>query len=91
MDFPFQQENIDGKIRRTFSPDVDVDELKWHQDLTDRKITVIQHGEWEFQMEDDLPNGNFRWKMICQSNCQMPNKFIFRNLFGTELLKVQEH
>ncbi len=55
MDFPFQQENINGKIVRTFSPDVDVDELKWHQDTTDRKVTVIQHGEWEFQMEDDLP------------------------------------
>jgi hypothetical protein len=27
MDFPFQQEIIDNKIRRTFSPDVDLDEL----------------------------------------------------------------
>ena len=50
MDFPFQQENIDGKIIRTFSPDVDDDELKWHQDLNDRKITVIEGGGWSFQM-----------------------------------------
>ena len=56
MDFPFQQEIIDNKIRRTFSPDVDLDELKWHQDLKDRKVTVIQDGGWSFQLEDSLPN-----------------------------------
>ena len=55
MDFPFQQEIIDNKIRRTFSPDVDLDELKWHQDLKDRKVTVIEDGGWSFQMENSLP------------------------------------
>ena len=55
MDFPFQQEIIDGKITRTFSPDVDSDELKWHQDLKDRKVTVIEDGGWSFQMENSLP------------------------------------
>jgi hypothetical protein len=55
MDFPFEQDIFDGKITRTFSPDVDSDELKWHQDLKDRKITVIEDGGWLFQMEDSLP------------------------------------
>ena len=55
MDFPFQQEIFDDKIIRTFSPDVDSDELKWHQDLKDRKVTVIQDGGWSFQMENSLP------------------------------------
>ena len=55
MDFPFQQENIDGKIIRTFSPDVDVDELKWHQDLRDRKVSIVEDGGWSFQMENFLP------------------------------------
>ena len=56
MDFPFQQEFINGKIRRTFSPDVDSEELKWHQDLRDRKVTIIESGGWQFQMDDSVPN-----------------------------------
>ena len=55
MDFPFQQEIFDDKIIRTFSPDVDSDELKWHQDLKDRKVTVIEDGGWSFQIENSLP------------------------------------
>ena len=56
MDFPFQQEILEGKIVRTFTTDVDVEELKWHQDLRDRKVRIIEDGGWSFQMEDDLPN-----------------------------------
>ena len=56
MEFPFQQQNIEGKIRRTFLPDVEEEELKWHQDLKDRKVTIIEDGGWQFQMEDKLPN-----------------------------------
>jgi hypothetical protein len=56
MNFPFHQEIIDGKIKRIFSPDVDSEELKWHQDLKDRKVTIIEDGGWKFQMEDSLPN-----------------------------------
>jgi hypothetical protein len=59
MDFPFLQESIDGRIIRTFLPEVESNELKWHQDLNDRKITVIESGGWSFQMEDDLPNKLF--------------------------------
>lgn len=56
MDFPFQQIEVDNKKIRTFSPDVDDYELKWHQDLTDRKVTIIESGGWSLQMEDKLPN-----------------------------------
>lgn len=56
MDFPFEQEIISGKIRRTFAPDVDSEELKWHQDLKDRKVTVVESGGWEFQMDNSMPN-----------------------------------
>lgn len=55
MDYPFEQEIINGKIKRTFSPDVESEELKWHQDLKDRKVTIIEDGGWSFQMEDSLP------------------------------------
>lgn len=74
MNYPFQQEIIDNKIRRKFSPETDSDELKWHQDLKDRKVTILKDGGWQFQMED-----------CCQTNYRLPNKFLFRNLFGTGL------
>ena len=35
--------------------EVDDDELKWHQDLKDRKVTVIEDGGWSFQIENSLP------------------------------------
>ena len=56
MEFPFQQQNIQGKLIRTFFPDTEEEELKWHQDLKDRKVTIIEDGGWQFQMEDSLPN-----------------------------------
>jgi hypothetical protein len=56
MDFPFNQIEKEGKLIRTFSPDVDSEELKWHQDLKDRKVTIIECGGCSFQMENELPN-----------------------------------
>ena len=56
MNLPFNQVEKEGKLIRTFSVDVDSDELKWHQDLKDRKVTVIESGNWQFQIDDKLPN-----------------------------------
>jgi hypothetical protein len=56
MEYPFEQIEKEGKLIRTFTPDVDSDELKWHQDLMDRKVTIIESGGWSFQMDDGLPN-----------------------------------
>jgi hypothetical protein len=53
---PYTQQINDGKILRTFTPDVESNELKWHQDLKDRKVTILEDGGWSFQMEDKLPN-----------------------------------
>lgn len=55
MDFPFEQKVKEGVIYRTFKPDVESEELKWHQDLNDRKVTIIENGGWQFQMENGLP------------------------------------
>jgi hypothetical protein len=88
MDYPFQQENINDKIRRTFSPDVDSDELKWHQDLNDRKVTVIEDGGWSFQIEDDLPN-----KLSVAEQIYIP-KFVWHRVIkgeGTLVVEIQEY
>ena len=42
--YPFEQETKDNKLIRTFSPEVDSDELVWHQDLRDRVVTIIESG-----------------------------------------------
>jgi len=55
MDYPFEQYIKEGKMVRVFTPDVPADELKWHQDLKDRKVTVVEDGGWSFQMENELP------------------------------------
>jgi hypothetical protein len=55
MDYPFEQIVKDNKIIRTFTPDIENDELKWHQDLNDRKVIVIEGGGWKFQMDESLP------------------------------------
>ena len=55
MEFPFTQETFDGKILRTFSSEVNEDELKWHFDLKDRKIQIIKGDNWELQMDNELP------------------------------------
>ena len=56
MEHPFEQIEKGGKLFRTFYPDVEDEELKWHQDLKDRVVTIIESGGWKFQMEDELPN-----------------------------------
>ena len=55
MEFPFEQIEKEGKLVRTFSTDVDLEELKWHQDLKDREVTVVEGTGWLFQMENELP------------------------------------
>lgn len=52
---PYQEEVVDNKIIRTFLPDVESEELKWHQDLKDRNVRIIKSTGWFFQMEDQLP------------------------------------
>ena len=55
MNFPFTQEQFDGKIVRTFSSDVDSDELKWHYDLNDRIVNVVGGDNWLLQFDNQLP------------------------------------
>lgn len=55
MSLPFEQYIKSDKMVRVFTPDVPADELKWHQDLRDRVVTVVEGGGWEFQIENELP------------------------------------
>lgn len=52
---PFKQVIKNGYKYRTFNENVGNDELKWHRDETDRKVTIIESNNWSFQMDDELP------------------------------------
>lgn len=40
---------------RTFSKDLNSDELIWHRDRKDRKVKVLSGEGWEFQLDNTLP------------------------------------
>lgn len=50
--FPFVQ--ADGN-KRIFSSECNEEDLIWHRDREDRKITVLSAGGWLFQFENQLP------------------------------------
>lgn len=52
---PFKEELQDGYKIRTFSEDVDSEELKWHQDQKDRIVKVVESQNWFFQKDNELP------------------------------------
>lgn len=45
----------DVGIVRIFSSEVDVEELVWHRDKENRKITVLEGEGWQFQFNGSLP------------------------------------
>lgn len=53
---PFKESWISDKISlRTFSPDIMDEELKWHVDMEDRIVEVLNENDWEFQFDNQLP------------------------------------
>jgi hypothetical protein len=84
MDLPFQQYIKEGKMVRVFTPEVDSDELKWHQDLKDRKVTVIEDGGWSFQMENFLPH-----KLQIATQIEIPKLLWHRVIKGEGKLVVE--
>jgi hypothetical protein len=58
MDFPFEQIISDGNLVRTFQENVDDEELKWHFDLKDRWVTIL----------DKLFIPKFAWHRVIKGN-----------------------
>ena len=81
---PYTQKIKEGKIYRTFSPDVDEDEMKWHQDLKDRKVTILEAGGWSFQMDNSMPN-----KLLNAEQLWIPKLVWHRAIKGTGELKIE--
>jgi quercetin dioxygenase-like cupin family protein len=48
-------ETTNTYIIREFNENIDPIELKWHRDLEDRTITVLEGNGWYFQRDNELP------------------------------------
>ena len=81
---PKEQIEVDNKKIRTFSPNVEEEELKWHQDLSDRNVTIIEDGGWSFQMENELPV-----KVSRASHIHIPKFVWHRVIKGPDQLVVE--
>ena len=84
MELPFTQENHEGYLIRTFSKDVETAELKWHFDLENRKITILEGEDWEFQMDNGLPK-----KLSVGDTHLIPKGIYHRIKRGSTDLKVK--
>lgn len=52
---PYTQTQEGNKIHRRFPHNVEDDELKWHTDAADRRVTIIESNGWKLQMDNMLP------------------------------------
>jgi len=52
---PFQEETKEGYFIRTFTSEVNPEDLKWHIDEEDRIIEPIEKTDWLFQFDNQLP------------------------------------
>lgn len=55
MNFPFK-EIVEGDYNiRTFSQEVESEELMWHRDNEDRVVESVGNTDWMIQLDDKLP------------------------------------
>ena len=69
-------------IVRTFSQDIDEDELVWHRDKKDREVTVLQETDWKFQFDNELPQ-------LLKDVIFIPKNTYHRVIKGTGELNLQ--
>lgn len=82
QDRPYTETYSDGWYERTFSGDVDNEELKWHRDREDRIIEPIGKTDWMFQRDSELP-------MRIEGQIHIPKGQWHRAIKGTGDLKIK--
>lgn len=55
MELPFSEKINNGFHIRTFSSDLNENELKWHFDEEDRIVICENDTDWLFQYDNELP------------------------------------
>ena len=52
---PYTDIEEKGHIVRTFSSDLDSEDLLWHRDQEDRWIEPVEDSDWKIQLDNQLP------------------------------------
>ena len=79
---PYSETTQNDIIVRTFSQDVDEDELVWHRDRRDREVSVIGNTDWQFQFDNQLPQ-------VLKDVIFIPKNTYHRLIKGTGELNIQ--
>lgn len=84
MELPFSEKINNGFYIRTFSSDLNENELKWHFDEEDRIVICENDTDWLFQFDNELPiTINKNEPIIIQKN------IYHRIIKGTNNLKLK--
>ena len=79
---PFTQIRENSLILRTFSQNIDEDELVWHRDERGREITILEETDWQFQFDNELPQ-------VLRDVIFIPENTYHRVIKGTGELNIQ--
>ena len=79
---PYNQIRENNLIVRTFSQNIDEDELVWHRDEKDREVTVLEETDWQFQFDNELPQ-------LLKDVIFIPKNTYHRVIKGTGELNLQ--
>ena len=83
MNLPFVEKSVgNNQYIREFSADVDTHELEWHIDREDRTVEVIENIDWQFQLDNNLPQ-------LLKETIFIPKETYHRVIKGTGNLKVK--
>jgi hypothetical protein len=83
MDLPFIEKSVgNNQYIREFSTDVATHELEWHIDREDRTVEVIENIDWQFQLDNNLPQ-------LLKETIFIPKETYHRVIKGTGNLKVK--
>jgi len=84
---PYEDELKNGYKIRTFSEEVNEEELIWHRDKNDREVAVIEGTGWQLQMDNKLPT-DLKQGMLYNIKAMEYHRLIKGN--GTLKLKIWE-
>ena len=82
MDRPYYELKTFDFIYRKFTQDVEEEELVWHRDRNDRQVEVLGDTDWQFQLEDSIPQQ-------LQDNIFIPKDTYHRLIKGTGNLDIR--
>jgi len=80
---PYSEKKEDGYIIREFSNSTSSFELVWHRDKEDRYVESLHDTDWEFQLDNELP------QKITKNKLFIPKETYHRLIKGTGNLKVK--